>query len=290
MAKQTVALDFTILTAAQAPSAPSSGYARVYVGMMANKPTVVLRGPTGRVAPLQNFLGRMRVSWAQALGDSTSIGVFGITIAATGTATTAATTPGSTFYVSLRRIDYLVTVASTSAVAGFRYNQAQFYRGDAAGRGGFMFCCRWGAATGVATSTTRGFCGMTSVTGAPTDVDPSSLNNILGFGWDNGDANFSFMHRTGSGTVVKDTLSTTIPKPSVNNTSVYECTIYCAPNDTVVYYEITNLTTGDTASGSVNSSLPAQDTLLCPKCYMSVGGTSSVIGVSLMSMYLETET
>ena len=45
--------------------------------------------------------------------------------------------------------------------------------------------------------------------------------------------------------------------------------------------------TGDEAYGSVNTNLPANNVWLAPRGWISVGGTSSVIGYSLMSFYAE---
>lgn len=291
MTIETIARDFIVPGVSDTlPGAPDAGKVRFYGGQVGGKPTLFTRAPLGRAQPVQPSLGRSRIAWATANGDTTTASVFGLTLSATGTATAAAVA-STTFYTSQKRLDYLVTTPSTSAVAGFRYNQSQWYRGDAAGRGGFLFTCRWGASTGVATSTTRGFCGMSSVTGAPSDADPStSLNNALGFGWDSGDANISFMHRTAGGTTVKETLSGSWPRPSADNTSVYECSVYSSPNGSTIEYEITNLTTGDTTRGSVSSTLPATNIFLSPRVYMSVGGTSSVIGVTLMNLYLESDT
>lgn len=286
---QATILDFQVPAIGEAlPAAPAAGTVRLYGGQIANKPTLFHRSPDGRALPLQNSFARSRISWATANGSTATVSVFGLTISGTGTAT-AATIASTSFYTSQRRVDYLVTTPSASAVAGFRYNETQMWRGDAAGRGGFLFTCRWGASTGVATSTTRGFCGLVSATGAPTDANPSAQNNALGMGWDSGDTNISFMHKTGSGTIVKETLSGSWPRPSVNNTDVFEISIYSAPNGSTIEYEITNLTTGVTTRGSVSTDIPNSSTFLCPKCWMSVGGTSSVIGVSLFNLCVETD-
>jgi len=50
-----------------------------------------------------------------------------------------------------------------------------------------------------------------------------------------------------------------------------------------------NDSTGATASGTINTNMPTNTTLLAPRGWMSVGGTSSVIGIALMSCYLETD-
>lgn len=52
---------------------------------------------------------------------------------------------------------------------------------------------------------------------------------------------------------------------------------------------VTDLATGATASGTITTNLPALGTLLAPRGWMSVGGTSSVIGIALMGLYIETD-
>lgn len=293
MALLTVTTDFLVPGVSESlPGAPASGAVRLYGGQVGGRPTLFVRAPAGRAQPLQMGLGRTRIAWAEPLGDAATISVFGLAIQTTGTLTAAAVANTNT-YKSQRRVDALVTVAATTAVAGFRYNMTQWYRGDAAGRGGFTFFARFGITTGAATSTTRGYCGLTSQTAAPTDVDPSGQNNVCGFGWDSGDANISFMHKTGTGTVAKEALSGSWARPSTNEGATYECTIYCPPNGSTITYEITRVDANGTITtvrGSITTDLPSAATLLCPKIWASVGGTSSVIGVSLFKLYIESDT
>lgn len=280
--------DFPALDPSGFPAAGSGNDLRVYAGKMANRPTMFQRGAAGRAAPLQTSFGRTRVAWWNPRGDAATIDTFGMGVTTTGTLTAAAVN-NTNFYKSQRRVDALVTSAGTTAVAGFRWNQSQWYRGDAAGRGGFLTCIRVGFTTGVA-STTRGFFGMVSATGAPTDAEPSGQNNACGFGWDAADSNISFMHKTGSGTIAKETLSGSWARPAADEDAVYEATIYSAPNGSTIEFELANLTAGTVTSGSASSSLPASTTLLLPKMYHSVGGVSSVIGFTLFSCYIESDT
>lgn len=273
------------------PAAPSANNVRLYGAQMGGQARLFQRAPAGRASPMQLSLGRTRVAWANPRGDVATIDTFGLGISTTGTLTAAAVS-NSSFYKSQRRVDSLVTVASTSAVVGFRWNNTQWFRGNAAGRGGFLFSCRFGFTTGVATSTTRAMVGLTSQTAAPTDADPSGLNNILAFGWDSGDTNISFMHKQAAGSVVKETLSGSWARPNSNEGAVYDATIYCAPNGSTIYYELANLTAGTVTAGSTSdtANMPLDTVLLCPKLYFSVGGTSSVIGMSLFNLYIESDT
>ena len=56
-----------------------------------------------------------------------------------------------------------------------------------------------------------------------------------------------------------------------------------------VTYRVRNLVTGAEATGTVTTNLPATTTALNPYAYFSVGGTLSVIGICLFSLYVETD-
>lgn len=223
----------------------------------------------------------------QAAGNSTtitSVGAATLTAAGTATAANIATTNRHT---QMHRLDYLVTTPTTSAIAGVRSSAAQYFIGNTAGSGGFYFACRFGPATGVSVTGNRCFTGMTSSTTAPTDVEPSTLTNMIGVGWDGADANIQFMRNDGAGTATKINLG--IAVPIVDRTSAYEIIFHCPPNSTTFTYTFTDLSSGTVASGSVNTDLPAANTLLAPRGWISVGGlTSSVIGYALSLMRIET--
>ncbi|HRE27332.1 MAG TPA: hypothetical protein PK954_11910, partial [Anaerolineales bacterium] len=173
---------------------------------------------------------------------------------------------------------------------GFRSAAAQFAIGAATdGDGGFHYVCRWGPATGVSTATMRAFVGMANTTAAPTDVEPSTITNIIGMGWDAADANVQIMHR-GTGAVTKINLGASFPVPTADRTAVYELALFSQPGTTqVVNYEVTDLVSGAVATGTITTNLPTTSTLLAPRGWMSVGGTSSVIGIALMGLYIETD-
>ena len=191
----------------------------------------------------------------------------------------------------MRRLDYLVTTASTTAVAGIRNNALQWTLGaPSAGNGGFHLVLRWGPATGVATATHRAFAGMRGSVAAPTDVNPSSLTNLCGMGYDAADTNIQFLYNDGSGAATKVDLGASFPKPTADRATVYEVALFAPPGTTQsLSYEVRNLGSGATATGTVTTDLPATTQLLSPYAYMSVGGTSSVIGISVMSLYIETD-
>lgn len=269
------------------PTTPTANNLKLFTKKISNKILPFWLDADGVTTPVMPHIGRNRVAaWHSAGNDTTITAIDAAALTATGTAT-AANVATTNLYSSMRRTDYLVTVASTTAVAGWRSAAALWWRGNAANLGGFHFICRWANATGAATTTNRCFVGLANSTAAPTDVEPSSQTNIIGVGWDAADANIQIMTNAAS-TTTKTDLGASFVVPTVDRSKVYELALYCPPNSNSVFYEFTDLITGSIATGTLTTNLPANTTFLGPRGWMSVGGTSSVIGITLCSMTIET--
>lgn len=267
-------------------SAPASNTVRFYGDLSGGRDAIHTRSDSHRASLIQSHLGRVRPILATAQGDSTAIDFLGTVFSVSGVATAAVTDP-STFIGGQRRVDVLRTGASSTNVVGLYTTQAQFWRGNAAGSGGFYIAFRWGVATGQA-STTRGFCGLTSGVAAPTDANPSGLADVFGMGWDAGDTDIQIMHRTGTGTVQKYSLSHSVwPKPTSDNQAMYQFEIYCPPNGSGIGWRIEDLVSGAVDFDTYFTDIPADNTMLAPRIYQSVGGVSSVIGITFMNLYAE---
>lgn len=268
---------------------PSSGAVRAYGDLAGGRAQVHVRRPSHRANFIQNYLGRNRAILATAQGDTTTIDTAGASFLTTGTVT-AAVTDSASLIASQRRVDLLRTSAATNNVAGIYASAAQFYRGDAADRGGFYMAFRWGVATGQA-GTTRAFCGVSSVTSAPTDADPSGIANIVGMGWDSADSEIQIMHRTGTGTTQKYGLYSGIwPVPTADNSVFFLFELYCPPNGSGISWRIEDPVTGAYDFGTFFTDIPADNTMLAPRIYQSVGGVNSVIGMTFMNFYAESDT
>jgi len=225
--------------------------------------------------------------WIPA-GNSTTITAIGAAaLTATGTAT-AANASATNGHTQARKLDYLVTAAATNAIAGFRAPNSIWWRGNQAGFGGFNYLCQWGPATGVATATNRAFVGMSSVVSAPTDVEPSSLTNMIGMGWDSADTNIQIMTNDGSGTATKIDLGSNFPVPSIDRAKIYELRLYAPPNGSQIQWQVKDLGADEMASGVINSDMIPAATFVSPRGWMSAGGTSSVIGIALFDLWIKT--
>jgi hypothetical protein len=245
-------------------------------------------GPDGPRTIFQPFFGRNKIAYAQANGNSTTVSTIGLTLTGTGTAS-AISVAVTNIYTQTRKVAYRVTVASATAVAGWRSSSLQFFRGNAAGEGGFHIINRMGFHEGITNAQHRAFCGVRGSVAAPTDVNPSTLTHIIGLGYDSADTNVQLMHNDNLGTATKVDLGADFPKPSADQRDIYEISLFCPPNESWIGWEVENLTTGKTISGIATTDLPVNTQLLAPYAYISVGGVSSVVGCAFVQCYVETD-
>jgi hypothetical protein len=110
---------------------------------------------------------------------------------------------------------------------------------------------------------------------------------MVGFGRDSTDgANLRFMHNDNAGTATKVDLGANFPG-NTNATDWYKFEIYCPPNSTTIYYRCTRMNTGDVASGSVNSNIPANTAYLAPQGFINNTATAAAAGLDYGRFYLE---
>lgn len=275
--------------AVAAPTAPAADTVGIFGRKIANRMMAGFIGPSGLDSALQPLIARNKIALANPRGNATQVDVQGMAVTATGTAT-AANVGTATIQQAMRRLEYAVTTASTTAVAGWRSNVAQYHIGSpSTPYGGFFFVCRFGRSRGsAANSTLRGFIGFSSVTAAPTDANPSTtIANALGVGCDDGDTNYHVIHRSGTAAATK--VDTGIAKAVADTTEMYELAMFTSPSDNNVYVQFTRLGDNTAFTHTISTNRPADTQLIAPRGYYSVGGTSSVIGYALSSLYIETD-
>lgn len=196
----------------------------------------------------------------------------------------------ASFYGSLSKVRYSIgTTAPTSC--GVRSSSAQWFLSSTANMGGFFFVARFGLATG--STTTRGFCGLSSQTTpyAP-GTNPSAQLNQIGFGWDAGHTTMRFMSAGAtSGAAANVDLGANFPVSSAFATNFFEVRLF-APSGggQVVYWSATRLNDGYTVQGGpVTTNLPALSTLLAAHINYASTVSSSNFALDVQSLYIETE-
>ena len=246
-------------------------------------------GPSGLDTALQPLLARNKIAWFNPPGNANTVQQHGMVTSATGTAT-AASIATTTIHTAIKRLEYAVTTASTNAVAGIRQTSLQYHIGSLSNPyGGFMFIARFGPSRGAAANVTkRVWAGMTSLTTTPTDINPSNWAvNGIGVGADSTDVNLQIMHQNGANVMTK--IDTGIPKATLDATTMYELSIFTTPKKSSVNVQLIRLDDNLVFEYEILTNLPSTSQLLTWQIWNSVGGTSSVIGVSIASIYIETD-
>lgn len=273
------------------PSVPAAGGVKVFGKDMGNAPWPHFLAPDGVVPwPVQPYIGDGRFyAWLPIVGGTTASLIGWPTQSVNGTSTTAAIGSGSR-RTNAQRMEFLIGSTSPNACAHFRIAQAGFgVNGSAAWEGGFRGLMHGAPATGCANASHRFFMGLGDSL-AMSDVNPSSQTQVVGIGYDSADANLQFMHNDASGTCTKIDLGASFAKPTTDRSVWYRLRLYAPPGTTrLLCYEVTNLETGAVAVGAVTTDLPPASSYITPKAYGSVGGVSSVVGITMGNIVFMTE-
>jgi hypothetical protein len=148
--------------------------------------------------------------------------------------------------------------------------------------GGFDLFLRWSWVNNNAGF--RLFAGMQNAAADPSaSADPSALTNAVGVGKDAADTNLQFMQNDASGTCTKTSLGVSLATLAGH---VLELWLHCLPNATQIDYELLDVNTGATYTGSVNSNLPAADAKLYPLCYLNTAATGVAVTFDFMRAVL----
>ncbi|MEY2688979.1 MAG: hypothetical protein RL375_3177 [Pseudomonadota bacterium] len=267
------------------PAVPPAGHVQVFARERAGRVMLAQQGPSGIDAWLQPHVGRVNMVSFRPHGTAALTGL-GLTLTAVGSASAPTMSPTNQFQET-NRIEFLQGTASTTANTSYRSAAARWTRSLTAGRGGFLHIVRFGPATGLTNATRRLAIGLRNATTAPTDVQPSTLMNMIIAGYDSADANFQIMHNDNTGTAVK--LDTGIVRPINDRTGIYELIIFAPPGSADVKVYFKDIVNGTEFSATLGTDLPAPGTFLSEFGVASAGGVSSVVGFALFGLYTESD-
>ena len=80
----------------------------------------------------------------------------------------------------------------------------------------------------------------------------------------------------------------TLIHPVTDRTELYELALYSPKGTTQsISWRVTNRLTAAVATGTISTDMPTTANLLTVRGWMSVGGTSAVIGIALNTMTLD---
>lgn len=205
-------------------------------------------------------------------------------------------TPASTapaMFNQLKRTRSANVATTTNQVLGVNSiatGAAQFWRGNAAGLGGFFFYARftielWPAAT------VRLFVGLQSGTTALVASDTLPAVSACGLWHATTDAATVLNFMTKDGTTATNTAITLNAALAANQ--VFDFYMFMKPNDSTIYYRLDDIVVGNTlVDTSTTATLPATTTFMGPAVNMSNGTanvtvTTTAIGVA--KIYIESD-
>lgn len=278
------------------PSAPAADTLRMYARKTAGRMLPKWIGPSGVDTWMQPALfGNNVVLYLPNTGTTAGINLG--TPWAVGT-TIGHPAPTAGMYTQMKRTTSTNVVTTTNqslGVSSIVSTAASFWRGNAAGLGGFFFFARFGIETLTAASpnATRLFVGLHSGTTNIIISDTVPAISAIGLWHDTTDgANVINLLTKDGSTATKNAL-TGSPTTPYSTGQGYDFYMYAKPNDTVVYYRLDNLNTSATlVDSSIATTLPAATTFMGPVVAMSNGTTNitaSTVAIGVNRIYVESD-
>jgi hypothetical protein len=281
------------------PLPPAAGKLTFYSRLVAGRAVPKVIGPSGTSTILQNFLGQDKVSMWSPPGNATTVstltgGATAFTTVGTATARNVATT---NFATRIKRLGYVSSTTAGSLVS-LRVPVAQYTLGvpgsGVPDMGGFFLCIRFMTSDAATVSGARQFVGISSATGAPTNVEPSTLTNSIGVGHGASDTNLKIFYG-GSAAQTPIDLGANFPANTLS-VDVYELILFASPKaNNAVGYKVTRLNTGHVAEGTLTAAtpgtqLPSNTTLLtAPLLWRTNNATASAVGLDFISAWISTD-
>jgi hypothetical protein len=264
--------------AARTSDAPASasGQITLYARFRSGHIIPQFVNPFGQSSDIQPAIFSNRIAiWVP--GSGTALGSFGLTPATTATLSHPALATTS-LAESIYRTRF-TTATSAGSASGVRDNVNTFWRGM-----GFFHHVLF--ATGSISLAGGQKCvGLSSQT-AILSGQPSALPNLIGMIKDQGDTNWFFARRNGTGTVQLVDLG--VP---VANNQVFSMTLFSARNGTGLGVQIVQHNFDGTSTvlldATYNTDLPAQNTLLGRHFVVRNGSTAAADNLDLIRWYSE---
>ncbi len=271
------------------PAAPAADRLTLFGQSIAGRMFLRQIGPSGLDTALQPFLARNKIGYWNPPGNAaTSPGVFGFT-AYTITSNVARNVATTNLFTRMRRLGFVTGTTTAGTLSHARVAVAQISID-----GGFFKLIRFGISDNLAVATARMFMGISVSTAAATNVEPSTLTNVIGIGHGNGDTTMRIYYG-GSTAQTPINLGANFPA-NTRDTDAYELALFAAPGATnTVTYEVTRLNTGHTAVGTLTGTagvaLPDAATLMSYSWnWRTNNATALAVGFDIMSDYIETDT
>jgi hypothetical protein len=268
-------------------SAPAADKVKLFRRSVAGRQLPAFVGPAGLESTVQSALHGNTVFFLSLTAGGTAPAGIGGSITTAATMSTPALAATSSWTATQRK--RFQTAATAGAATGLRASNTQWWRGNAAGRGGFFYRCWFGQSLHVAGS--RAFVGLTASLTAMAN-DPSNDINFIGMGFDAADAgNWQLIMRDATNAAVKVDLGAGAAR---NATNAFELAMFCPPHNGAaapITVQVRNLVTGQTvlAPTPYATNLPVETAFLAASCQCSNGAVASAVNIEIAKLYIESD-
>lgn len=272
------------------PVAPSAGL-KLFARSYANRVLPAIMGPSGIDTSMQVGLHGNSVVMIGPASGTTAPTIWGGTLTTAATMSLQQTIASANPWQATSRKRF-ATAGTAGSGSGMRLAYAQWFRGNAAGFGGFFFRAQIGQNINLnGAQVFHGLCASTAVL-ATTAGAVGALLNMCGMGYDTTDAssgNWQFFRNDGSGTATKVDLGAT--NAARNTTHGYDLQMFCPPNDGgILYVRIVNLHSGAVVlDTSYTTDLPAVNVGMAYKSEGNNGAVASAMNLEVAKVYIESD-
>jgi len=281
------------------PAAPSAGFLRTYARTIAGRTMPKFIGPAGIDNYMQPalFYNRMLMyapsTGTVGTGSGTSLGPAWTSGGTVSHPTPATTAPAITN--QMKRTRWANVATTTNQTLGVRFNVAserQFWRGNAAGLGGFFFVARFIVEL-IPASTVRLFVGLVGNNSTHPTASDTMINDVCGLWHDTTDPlsganSLNFVTRDATETS-KQSIALTNAIAAGNS---YDFYMFCAPNGSEIFWRLDDIVNGVTYENSTSTRLPRDTIFMQPMASMSNGTanlTATTTAFGLAGLYVESD-
>jgi len=291
--KKITIADMWKLPATSDPAAPAAGFLKIFAKNVAGRVLPKWIGPSGVDTPFQPALfGNNIVLFAPSSGTTGTGTGFGAVWTPGGTVshpTPATTSPAIANQMHRTRFANVVTTQNqTLGIISTAAGLPQFWRGNAAGLGGFFFSCRFIIELWPA-NTVRLFVGLTSLATAMVATDTPS-GDFCGLWHDTTDgANVLSLITMDNTTRVK----TAITGATLAAGQAFDWYMFMPPNSSTIYYRLVSINSGtELVNTSYSTTLPRNTIFMGPQIQMSNGTANTTVtttAIGIVRVYIESD-
>jgi len=273
------------------PATPAANSLVMYPISYAGREFPAYKDENGFASNLQVCLAKNKIRVYNAPNSNAAAGIFGFPAFTTFGTLTARNFATTNKLATATRHAYVSAASTANSWAQMRSpNSGLFcWRGNAAGLGGFYVLFRFAVSDATLNTAGEVFVGLsndatTRVNGTAFSVE-TQLDTVGLYAID-GATSYSIGCNDNSGNATLTALGASFP---VDITSFYELILFAKPNDTNIFYEVTNISTGANTSGTLTTDLPRNTVGLGVQIIRgNNSSTSSAPAFDISQIYAET--